>query len=175
MRPPFQIGSLDFRARQQFLAGAGDRDLAVDHDIAAVGKLQRVECILLDEEHCDSLGAVEFTDGGENLLHDQRREAEGLVGFMLGDLKDKLEPIGRLDALDAVGSRALDYYQRQDRGALSDEALAQRARALTLIGEQTPSYVVVPPLKVERSNLAESYKTIYRIDLPADMQEALTQ
>ena len=32
---------------------------------------------------------------------DQRREAEGLIGFMLGDLKDKLEPIGRLDALDA--------------------------------------------------------------------------
>src|SRR6185503_1693762 len=30
---------------------------------------------------------------------DQRREAEGLIGFMLGDLKDKLEPIGRLDAL----------------------------------------------------------------------------
>ena len=65
---------------------------------------------------------------------DQRREAEGLVGFMLGDLKDKLEPIGRLDALDAVGSRALAYYQHQDKGSLSDEALAQRAKALTLIG-----------------------------------------
>ena len=66
---------------------------------------------------------------------DQRREAEGLVGFMLGDLKEKLEPIGRLDALDAVGSRALAYYQRQDKGGLSDESLAQRARALTLMGE----------------------------------------
>lgn len=66
---------------------------------------------------------------------DQRREAEGLVGFMLGDLKDKLEPIGRLDALDAVGSRALAYYQRQDKGSLSDESLAQRAKALTLMGE----------------------------------------
>ena len=66
---------------------------------------------------------------------EQRREAEGLVGFMLGDLKDKLEPIGRLDALDAVGSRALAYYQHQDKGDLSDEALAQRAKALTLMGE----------------------------------------
>ncbi len=66
---------------------------------------------------------------------DQRREAEGLVGFMLGDLKDKLEPIGRLDALDAVGSRALDYFEKQDKSELSDTALAQRARALTLIGE----------------------------------------
>ena len=66
---------------------------------------------------------------------DQRREAEGLIGFMLGDLKDKLEPIGRLDALDAVGSHALAYYQHQDKGSLSDESLAQRSRALTLIGE----------------------------------------
>lgn len=66
---------------------------------------------------------------------EQRRQAEGLVGFMLGDLKDKLEPIGRLDALDAVGSRALAYYQAQDKGDLTDDALAQRARALTLIGE----------------------------------------
>src|SRR5206468_4979595 len=31
---------------------------------------------------------------------DQRREAEGLIGFMLGDLRDKLEPVGRLDVLD---------------------------------------------------------------------------
>lgn len=66
---------------------------------------------------------------------DQRREAEGLVGFMLGDLREKLEPIGRLDALDAVGSRALAYFEKQDKSQLSDEALAQRSRALTLIGE----------------------------------------
>ena len=66
---------------------------------------------------------------------DQRREAEGLIGFMLGDLKDKLEPIGRLDALDGVGSRVLAYYQHQDKGSLTDDSLAQRSRALTLIGE----------------------------------------
>lgn len=66
---------------------------------------------------------------------EQRREAEGLVGFMLGDLKDKLQPIGRLDALDAVGSQALAYFAKQDKSELSDAALAQRARALTLIGE----------------------------------------
>lgn len=66
---------------------------------------------------------------------DQRREAEGLVEFMLGDLKDKLEPIGRLDALDGVGSRVLDYYSRQDTSELSDAGLLQRSRALSLMGE----------------------------------------
>ena len=66
---------------------------------------------------------------------DQRREAEGLVGFMLGDLRDKLEPIGRLDALDAVGVRAFSYFEKQDKSELSDAALTQRSRSLGLMGE----------------------------------------
>ena len=66
---------------------------------------------------------------------DQRRMAESLVGFMLGDLRAKLEPLGRLDVLDSVGVRALEYYQSQDKSSLSDESLAQRSKALTLMGE----------------------------------------
>ncbi len=72
---------------------------------------------------------------GRDAARDQRREAEGLVGFMLGDLRKKLEPLGRLDVLDSVGARALAYYEKQDKAALSDESLAQRASALTLLGE----------------------------------------
>ena len=66
---------------------------------------------------------------------EQRKQAESLVEFMLGDLKGKLEPIGRLDALDGVGSRVLKYYHNQDITQLSDEALAQRSKALTLMGQ----------------------------------------
>lgn len=66
---------------------------------------------------------------------DQRRKAETLITFMLGDLRQKLEPIGRLDALDGVGARALEYYQDQDKSQLSDDALMQRSKALTLMGE----------------------------------------
>ena len=68
---------------------------------------------------------------------EQRREAEGLVEFMVGDLREKLEPIGRLDALDGVGSRVLSYYSRQDTSDLSDDALLQRSRALNLMAEVT--------------------------------------
>jgi eukaryotic-like serine/threonine-protein kinase len=68
-----------------------------------------------------------------NEARDQRREAEGLVAFMLGDLKDKLEPIGKLDALDGVGSRVLTYYSKQDASELSDAALTQRSKALSLM------------------------------------------
>ena len=70
-----------------------------------------------------------------NEARDQRREAEGLVAFMLGDLKDKLEPIGKLDALDGVGSRVLAYYSKQDASQLNDAALSQRSRALSLMAQ----------------------------------------
>ena len=66
---------------------------------------------------------------------DQRREAEGLVAYMVGDLKDKLEPIGKLDALDGVASRVLAYYQKQDTADLSDAALLQRSRALSITAQ----------------------------------------
>lgn len=81
-----------------------------------------------------------------NAAREQRREAEGLVAFMVGDLRAKLEPIGRLDALDGVGSRVLAYYSKQDTSELSDDALLQRSRALNLIGE----------VAYDRGNLAEA-------------------
>lgn len=64
---------------------------------------------------------------------EQRREAEGLVSFMLGDLRSKLEPIGRLDALDGVGAKVLAYYQKQDTSKLTDSSLMQRSKALSLM------------------------------------------
>jgi tetratricopeptide (TPR) repeat protein len=70
-----------------------------------------------------------------NEAREQRREAEGLVAFMLGDLKDKLEPIGKLDALDGVGSKILAYYSKQDASQLTDAALLQRSRALSLMAD----------------------------------------
>jgi hypothetical protein len=66
---------------------------------------------------------------------DQRAQAEGLIGFMLGDLRERLEPVGRLDALDSVGARALAYFDRQDPHKLDANALGQRSRALHMIGD----------------------------------------
>lgn len=67
--------------------------------------------------------------------HEQRVQAEGLIEFMLGDLRKKLDPVGRLDVLDAVGEKALAYYSRQDLGRSDADALGRRARALHLMGE----------------------------------------
>jgi len=65
----------------------------------------------------------------------ERAQAESLVEFMLGDLRKKLEPVGRLDALDAVAVRALGYYQAQDPRTLDANALGRRARSQQMIGE----------------------------------------
>lgn len=65
----------------------------------------------------------------------QRAAADGLVEFMLTDLRKKLEPVGRLDVLDVVGQRALHYYADQDLATLDADALGRRARALHLVGE----------------------------------------
>jgi len=70
---------------------------------------------------------------GEAVL--QRNSAEGLIEFMLGDLRDKLEPVGRLDVLDSVGEKALGYYEAQDESMLDADSLGRRSRALHLIGE----------------------------------------
>ncbi len=63
-----------------------------------------------------------------------RGKAENLIEFMLTDLKDKLEPVGRLDILKSVIDRAMDYYADQDLKSLDDEALARRAKAMTQLG-----------------------------------------
>ncbi|WP_428503112.1 protein kinase domain-containing protein [Roseateles sp.] len=67
--------------------------------------------------------------------HEQRVQAEGLIEFMLGDLRKKLDPVGRLDVLDAVGAKALAYYARQPLTRMDAESLGRRAKALHLMGE----------------------------------------
>lgn len=67
----------------------------------------------------------------------QRRQAqaEDLLGFMVDDLRPKLQELGRLDLLDAVGDKAMAYFDSLPARDLSDTALSQQARALTQIGQ----------------------------------------
>lgn len=64
-----------------------------------------------------------------------RMQAEGLVEYMITDLKEKLEPVGRLDILNGVGVRAVEYYDAQDVSKLPDDSLSRQARARHIIGE----------------------------------------
>ncbi len=64
----------------------------------------------------------------------RRRQAEGLIGFMLGDLRKKLEPIGKLELLDAVGDQAMSYFETLGERGTPKEMLA-RAVAFKQIGD----------------------------------------
>ncbi len=64
----------------------------------------------------------------------RRQQAEGLIGFMLGDLREKLEPIGKLELFDSVGDQAMSYFATLgDRG--TPKEMLSRAKALHQIGE----------------------------------------
>jgi hypothetical protein len=66
----------------------------------------------------------------------QRQEAEGLVEYMLTDLRDKLKGVGRLDVMTAVNERAMQYYGGQEAlEGLPAESLERRARILHAMGE----------------------------------------
>ena len=55
-----------------------------------------------------------------------------------------------------------------------DQGVAEAtAGALALIGAPVPTYIVVPPLAVDRQNLADAYQTIYHIPLPGNMMADL--
>jgi len=65
----------------------------------------------------------------------RRAQAEDLIGFMIGDLRGKLEPVGRLDILDDVGAKALDYFDSLAPEELTDEERYRLSTTLTQIGE----------------------------------------
>jgi tetratricopeptide (TPR) repeat protein len=68
------------------------------------------------------------------IAREQRDETEALVAYMLGDLREQLEPVGRLDLMDGVSAKVLAYYAKSQSDQLEDKALAQRAKAQTLLG-----------------------------------------
>ncbi|MBP6596373.1 MAG: TIR domain-containing protein [Arenimonas sp.] len=65
----------------------------------------------------------------------QRDEAQSLVEFMLTDLRQRLDAVGRLDVLEAVGTRLSESYVKQDLAKLDPDALGRRARVQLLLGE----------------------------------------
>lgn len=83
-----------------------------------------------------AMGALTmFAFDARSQAESQRAEAEGLVEYMLTDLRPKLEGVGRLDVLSAVNARALRYYGDQDLRRLPPASLMRRARVLHAMGE----------------------------------------
>ena len=70
-----------------------------------------------------------------NEAQSARGDAEGLVEYMIKDLKVKLEPVGRLDLLEGIGEKAVAYYDSQDIKTLSDASLTRQAAARQVLAQ----------------------------------------
>ena len=64
-----------------------------------------------------------------------RDQAEDLIGFMLGDFRQQLEPLGKLELLKNVGDKAMAYFSSLTERDITDESLLRRAEALRQIGD----------------------------------------
>jgi tetratricopeptide (TPR) repeat protein len=65
----------------------------------------------------------------------RRTQAEALIGFMLGNLRPRLQQVGRLDLLEEVGNEATAYFKAVPPEALSGEELYRRSQSLYQVGQ----------------------------------------
>ncbi|OUS52757.1 transcriptional regulator [Shewanella sp. SACH] len=75
----------------------------------------------------------------EKLALQKRLAAEDLLGFMVGDFADKMRGIGRMDLLDGISNKALEYFSdfsnTEDDAHLSFDARFQHGQTLEAMGE----------------------------------------
>ena len=70
-----------------------------------------------------------------NAAENRREHAEDLVGYMVGDLREKLATVGRLDILDSMSGQVTDYLETLDPEEVTDESLNQQAKVWRQLGE----------------------------------------
>ncbi|WP_372625247.1 winged helix-turn-helix domain-containing protein [Arsukibacterium sp.] len=73
----------------------------------------------------------------EQQAQQKRLAAENLLGFMVGEFADKLRSIGRMDLLDGISNKALEYFTdySADDSSLSIAARLQHGQTLEAMGE----------------------------------------
>ncbi|WP_417354654.1 winged helix-turn-helix domain-containing protein [Gallaecimonas pentaromativorans] len=74
----------------------------------------------------------------EKRATEQRLAAENLLGYMMGQFADKLRGIGRMDLLDGISSKALDYFKSvsgSDEDHIGFDGRFQHGQTLEAIGE----------------------------------------
>lgn len=64
-----------------------------------------------------------------------RNNAENLISFILYDLKDKLQPLGKLELLNIVADKTLNYFELAGTENLTGKALLQWTESLHILGE----------------------------------------
>jgi eukaryotic-like serine/threonine-protein kinase len=70
---------------------------------------------------------------------ERQRQSRQLASFMLGELADKLRPMGQLDVLSRIGEQGVKLLAPAEGGRETPGDALQRAKALVVIGEVNSS------------------------------------
>lgn len=70
-----------------------------------------------------------------NEAENRRQHAENLVDYMVDDLKEKLDEVGRLDILQGVGGEVSKYLETLNPREETEESLLQKAKVWRQLGE----------------------------------------
>jgi len=103
-----------------------------------------------------TLGLAAVAWRARNDARRRQEQAEDVLGFMLGSFRSELKKVGRMDLLDHVGDKAMDYFEHLDARDLTDTALARQAKALTQIGE-----IRMEQKDVRYADAARSFRAAY--------------
>ncbi len=69
------------------------------------------------------------------LASERELQSQRLASFMLGDLADRLRPIGKLDLLGSIGEQGVTLFGQRGEGGETPADAFRRAKALVVIGE----------------------------------------
>lgn len=100
----------------------------------------------------------------------RREKANELVAMMIEDLHPRLESVGRLDILDAVDAKALQYFASIEPEQISPREVAVNVRAMSQVGLTQLTRVNVP---VSLKTLRKAAQTIDRAVTKERDDEAL--
>jgi tetratricopeptide (TPR) repeat protein len=102
--------------------------------VATIGVISARRVVAARDRAEDALATA---DRARAVAEARRVGAEELIDFMLFDLRDRLKPIGKLDALGGVGAKVDAYYRTVAATADGDEpaTVRRRARALAIVSD----------------------------------------
>jgi tetratricopeptide (TPR) repeat protein len=101
-----------------------------------------------------------FAIQARNEAEVQRDQAEGLVEYMISDLRENLQPNVQLQVLGGIADRANDYYEVQSNYAMDADALGRRSRVLKLLAD----------LEQDRGDIEKSIQ-LYRQSVDASARQ----
>ncbi|HEX7150732.1 MAG TPA: serine/threonine-protein kinase [Thermoanaerobaculia bacterium] len=110
---------------------------AIDRILAAPGRRARIAIAALLIAIFLG-GAVKYAldiTAARRAAERRRIQAEKLVAFVVGDLPQRLAPVGRLDVLDGAATEALEYFAALQAEELTGDELQRAALALTQLGD----------------------------------------